>query len=631
MFFKYKIKSKYILSFFLFCFVFSIFAFSINNNWFYIDDLGVILNGLIKNLDDFFKIFSEDIRNYASTYNYNFPKSNVLSALFRPLQNVFFSIIYFLFGLNPYAFYVLHVFFHALNSALIFLIFTNWLSIPLSLTGAIFSAFYPNLTWMVWLCTLQNTLALSFLLLSILTYLPLLKNNSITKHKNILIIAAGATFLLSLLSRENHVFLPFWLFGGLFLFYHLPNSSIWQKIKYAFHKTFIFFLSLGIYFFIRLHAFGYESLARTANNIVIKFPILNKLITLKDTPSTTAIVNQITNSKVTNIATSSLEITNKHQSTSLLTFISIKLNQLIDSFTTSFFEWGERIFNTQNHIFITFVSIFFITFLYFSYKKQKKIAFFLLSGILFFIWPSILVYPHHRYINSAYPLFIFIILFGITFLIKRKISPLLKQIIIMTTFAIIGTSLINSFYQNIETLYYLDHSSYKNNYVTFFKENKLKKDTNFIFLSTPEEADLEQVLQTVSNNFNLIAAHVTISKFSDNCKTKNSKSTIKPIQNGFRLISLDKKNCSWSFHNYQPVRWSHEEHAYIRHPEPYKANTWYDFSMGKFIIHEIVDSIYVTDVSMVFDTKWINKNTLFVHWDTIDGKYKVLDSKHLIN
>ena len=51
--------------------------------------------------------------------------------------------------------------------------------------------------------------------------------------------------------------------------------------------------------------------------------------------------------------------------------------------------------------------------------------------------------------------------------------------------------------------------------------------------------------------------------------------------------------------------------------------------MGKFKIHERLEDKYITDMSFIIDPKWVNKHTVVVTWDTMLGKYVILDSSHL--
>ena len=593
----------------LFVFVFFIFAFFLNDNWFSIDDLGHILNSKITSWKDFLRVFSEDAR-YARTYNYQFPAPNLISGFYRPLQHVFFSILHPLFGLNPYVFFILQVVFHAANATLIFLISTYFLPLSLSFFGGLFCSFFPGLGWMLWLCTFQHTLTLFFLLLSILVYL----HWYFVSKKNVFFYTSGIFFFLSLLARESHAFHAFWGFGALFLF--SIKTTFWKKCVDALGKSWIFFVVTGVYWGLRLNAFGYQSLLRTINNVIIEYPFLKKIFI--STPKA-----------ITSVATSSPALQTITQASQSIT-PHIHTPSLLTKLLDKFYSWAQVILNlpTSNKVILVTTVIFLSLFIMIAYRNNKKSLFFLIAGIPLWIWPGILVFPATRYIHSAYPLFIFIFLYGVYILWKQR--NVFAYLLCSTIMLMLSYSLLHHFSNTINVLK-SSNALRRERYAEIFTQYHVPRNVHFIAISTPEEADLDRCFQTAGNNFDLTLAHVTISKFAEkgafgcqgNYTVTGIKSTVKPIENGIRLISQDP-HCAWFFHNYQPVRWSEKDRAYVRHHEPYTANIWYNFSMGKFFIHKIVDGLYVTDVSFVFDSKWITSTTKFLYWDTLDGKYRIL-------
>ncbi|MCK4517376.1 glycosyltransferase family 39 protein, partial [Candidatus Babeliales bacterium] len=527
-------KKKILFASLLFLFVFSSYALAFKGKWFSMDDLGVIINGLIKNWTDFARVFSEDIRNYASTYNYNFPKANLLSGLFRPMQNLFFSAIYHLFGANAYAFHLLHISFHALNTALFFLLCSYWIPLSISFLGSLLFAFYPQLGWMGWICTMQHTLTLFFLLLTILTYIPLLKRiNKPLSHKPLFYLS-GFCFLLSMLSRETTFPLAPWAFFGIYLFYTNKTESLLKKITFSLTKTWIFFAASTIYWGMRIYAFGFGSLTRTVRNIFIQLPFLAKLL------PTPASLEQ----RTTSITSITKQISSQAVSTNVLEIISKKLS----IFTSKFFIWTSLILNHASNsplakIIITLFVIFLLCFLFIAYRKQKKVLLFLGSAIPLFVWSCFMVYPAVRYMNTAYPLFIFIVILGISFFQKNKPSKTQKYFFLLPLFFFISLSLFNGFQSNIIREIHTPKSDYrKNRYFTFFKENKFEEKSDFIFISTLDESDLEQMLQVASENKHLKAAHIVISKLASkghfectgDYRLNNIKYEITPIPSGYR-------------------------------------------------------------------------------------------------
>ena len=630
-------KKKITFASLLFLFVFSSYAIAFKGKWFSMDDLGVIINGLIKNWTDLARVFSEDIRNYASTYNYNLPKANLLSGLFRPMQNLFFSVVYHLFGANAYAFHLLHISFHALNTTLFFLLCSNWIPLSLSCLGSLLFAFYPSMGWMGWICTLQHTLTLFFLLLAILTYLPLLKQiNKSFNHKSLFYLS-GFFFLLSMLSRETTFPLAPWALFGIYLLQANKIKSFLKKLTFSFTKTWIFFAASTIYWGMRVYAFGFGSLTRTVRNIFIQLPFLSKLLPISiplEQGIACSTTSQAQAASTTNLAN---QILLQPDSKSFLQIVTQKLSIL----TNKFFIWTSLIFNQSANsplaktVTVLFV-LFLISFLFIAYRKHKNVLFFLGAGIPLFVWSCFMVYPAVRYMNTAYPLFIFIVILGISFLIQNKQSYTQKYFFLLPLSFFLSLALFNGFQGNIIKEIYTPKSDYRNNrYFSFFKDHEFEQNSNFIFISTPDESDLEQMLQVASGNKNLKAAHIVISKLASkghfectgDYRLNNTNYKATPIPNGYRFTSCDKKHCGWRFHAHQPVRWSEEERAYVLSPEPFKENVWYRFSMGKFFIHEITDNMCVTNVSFIFDSKWITQKTIFVVWDTMEERYKIKKNK----
>jgi len=72
------------------------------------------------------------------------------------------------------------------------------------------------------------------------------------------------------------------------------------------------------------------------------------------------------------------------------------------------------------------------------------------------------------------------------------------------------------------------------------------------------------------------------------------------------------------------------ERAYRWNKTLHQIDKWHPCSMGKFKIHERIGGKYITDVSFIFNKKWIDKNTVFISWDTLKGKYTTLDASHLL-
>ena len=621
---------KIFLTGFLFLTVFLIFAIAGIGVWFQADDVGNIVGGIIKNFSDFVRVFTEDERIYIYPMNFTIPKPNLVSGFYRPLQHIPFTIIYYFFGFNPYAYYLTNVFFHALNSVLFFYFCSLFFSLNIAFLGGLLLAFYPFYDWIAWLSCLHNFLAIFFMILSFIFY----RSFWLTRKTSFQVIAASM-FFLSIISRENTIVLGFWIFLGTFLFCN--NCNIWERIKSVFINSWAFFITYLIYFLIKLYSFGYQSLDRTFNNFLLKVPYLR-----------TVFSNKSTHISVKNVAKKIYEIIETG-------FSKINNFTLLDKSTDSFLDrlsnkftflfdkierWFDVIFNIsfKNNFNKILILVLFVFILY-SYRRYKKVLFFLISGVILFSWPGVVAYPNPRYVSAIYPFLIFIFLLSIYLFKKEQIGSLKKYTILLIVLLFAYLSVFTEMDRNVRAIKHLvvNGQDYKVKFETFFKENSFEKNAKFIVLGSPFVSDIHNIFQMFLSDLDLKLACVRISTLAErgsmgcrgDYKSKGVRSKINPVvvdnKHGYRLISLDKNHCGWWMNlSHFPLRWSEKDRSYVWDDKIPEIGTWYDFSMGKFIINERLDDKYIIDVTFVFDDKWIDKNTVFVIWDTMDGQYKVL-------
>jgi len=264
-------KSKLFWAIFLFLITFIFYFFSVDNIWFSLDDCGNVISGIIKSKKDLIRIFLEDERNYLYPINFNVPQSNFIAGFYRPMQHIFFSIIYYLFDFNVKAYYFLNVFFHAINISLFFYFCSFFVPIGLSVLAGLLLAFYPIMDWITWISTLHNFLATFFMILSLISF-----RFYWVKNKFIYNFLAALFFLFSICSRENTIFLGISIF--IFTLFICEYKDFWSKIKFAFNKTYLILFVYIVYITIKIMAFGFESLPRTINNISMRLPVIKKLL-----------------------------------------------------------------------------------------------------------------------------------------------------------------------------------------------------------------------------------------------------------------------------------------------------------------------------------------------------------------
>ena len=632
----YKIfKNKIFLSLILFLVIFGVLAIAGLDIWFGIDDLGNILKGLVRKSSDILRVFSTDCRDYTTPMNYKFSKPNFISALYRPLQHFIFTGIHYFFGLNPYIYYIFNVFFYSLNCVLFFNFLSLFMPLSLSLFGGLMFAFYRSISWLAWICILQDPMSTFFIFLTVFLFRYFL-----IKNCRISLYLAGFTYLLSLLSREHYVFFSVPAFLFVFLVITNPNDSLWQKIKYSVCKSWIFFVSGFLYVLIRIWSFGFGTISRTFNNLFLRFPFLSCFF---DTKSKMAIAST-NNSVVNTIQTSAASDIIAPVKVIFISFWDKFINKLV-SLSNPFWPWINSIFvtNTGTNIqkFLTlFLALFCLVFIFYSYRKKLKLLMFLIIAFFSLAWPGFVAYPDPRYINPIYSVVVFTLFLGIYFFYKDINQSLIKRIVLGFVLLLCMLSTFRGAKNNFNATQGMCKSTlaYRDRFVPFFAENSFSDNANFIILASPFVSDSQFVFQAFLNNLDLRLSCVLFATLAekgtmgcrDDYKTIGVRYKAEKIYKdgkiGYHLTSLDKNDCGyWMNFSLRPLRWSREDKSYVWMDNLAVVGVWHDFSMGKFIINERLDNKVVTDITFVFDNKWIDDNTVFVTWDTVKGKYKVLN------
>lgn len=273
----------------------------------------------------------------------------------------------------------------------------------------------------------------------------------------------------------------------------------------------------------------------------------------------------------------------------------------------------------------------------------KTVFILLISGFLFY-WPGIVAYHNPRYINAVYPILIFLFVYCVYLFSKLKINKYFKNIVLFIVIVIALFGIKSGIYNNLHAIKYNAQNSliYKSKFETFFNKNKFNKDNNFIVFGSPFVSDIAYIFKIFLNNLDTRVAYIRQSSLAEygcmgcraSCKIKNVKSEFKWVREnnklGFRLISLDPKNCGWwiGFSSF-PLKWSESERAYIWTDKEPEFNIWHKYSMGEFKIHKREKTGQLTDVTYLIDNKWLDKNTVFVSWDSVLGEFKVV--KNAIN
>lgn len=189
----------------------------LQKNWPYIAiiilvGLGVYFNSLSNGfvLDDFLQIVNnKQIHSMANlsgflkgvTFGSLVDKSQVVVSYYRPLMILSFSIIYSLFGPNPFYFHLVQLFIHIANSVIVFFLFLHFFTKKKSLFLSLIFLVHPvNVESVASIPAFQEVLYMFFGLLAIISTLSAKKKVSLYRYLTIFFL-----LLFSLFSKESGI------------------------------------------------------------------------------------------------------------------------------------------------------------------------------------------------------------------------------------------------------------------------------------------------------------------------------------------------------------------------------------------------------------------------------------------
>lgn len=648
-----KLRRLLVCSFILFIVTFFVYGFAVDKLWFREDDLGTILNGIIRDWHDAVRVFSSDCRSFISPANYQRTSPNVFSGFLRPLQNVVFSAVYWLWGTNPQAYYLVHVGFHAANTALFFLVSNSILPMGLSVLAAGLFAFFPDVSWLTWIGTVQNSLALFFGLLSILLWYGFLR----TRRRWIL-WCAGFAFFLSILARENGVFLPVWFFmGSLFM----RRVKMWRErivikskqfkelARKAWHDTWPFFAAVACFASMRLWAFGVATLPRTVHNMLLRYPLLAKACgqepTVFSAPPIIANVSALSHGVAANsVATQAQAVSVGLHGQGFFSSVLHSVVSLLQKLLQIFVRWtsalgGIDLTTLFEQVLLLFVCGAILIMLINAYRYERSLLVWLALGALCTAWPGVVAYPTPRYLNFVYPFVILMVLYG-AYRALYVCSHLRSRLVAM---CILFCSVFGVGYRwqiNVSALRQaaLARFEYRQRFDTLFAQNNFAQQANFVLISSPFVSDIQSIFQSYTNNLGTMVVFDPFATLAErgcmgcrkDYRVKDVASDVSSIPGGFRLVSRDPEHCGWWLRMSDfPLAWLEDKRSYEWTDKSYLVGQWYRCSVGWFKINQAIDADSASDISFVFDKRWITKQTVFVAWDTFKGGYQVVPAQHL--
>jgi len=236
-------------------------------NGFVHDDLPQILNNP----------FTQDIANLPLAFTgsvWSVFSDNIRAAMdvyYRPLFNILLILNYALFGSSAWAWHLVNVLIHAAVSLLVFMVVKEisgrqWLSL---ITACLFAVHPTHVESVAWISGVTDPLMSLFFLAALLFYLRYRRNGRV-----LMLIAALASYLLALLSKETAAALPLIL-----CFFELSDkmeAAFSKRLQRTLVTIAMFAVPTGLYFFLRYRAIG-NMLMGTAH---VAYPVGTVLLTL---------------------------------------------------------------------------------------------------------------------------------------------------------------------------------------------------------------------------------------------------------------------------------------------------------------------------------------------------------------
>lgn len=170
-------------------------------------------------------------------------------AYYRPLYCIYLTLLYWMFGVNAYPFYLANVFFHALNTVVLFNVFANIITCLPAVIAALFFAFHPQIGYrfgaIVNLHYYIDTFLMLVLLICFFRFLQ-------TRRWGLYAIAL-LLFMATLFTRETSILLPCVLALIAFAFlYQYQHQSAKQAVVFAFVQSSLFIVTSFLYLALRL-------------------------------------------------------------------------------------------------------------------------------------------------------------------------------------------------------------------------------------------------------------------------------------------------------------------------------------------------------------------------------------------
>ncbi len=572
-----RLKKKIGWSFFIFFIVFCLLGIPYTN-WGFCptDDFGNFFHSQIKSWKQFLHLFYDQCTlDVCRPSNYIIHKDLTFSAVsYRPFMFVFSYLSTVLFGSSAYVHFLITIFFHALNSSVLFYLFLYFTSLVWAFLLAMFFAFHPSLAgWLGWIGAQQYQIGLFSIFISLFLF-----KRYLDTRKTIYWWFCAVPYVVTLLGKESIIVFPAVVFFGSYLYekkvLNINIVGFWKNIWRYIYLTTILWIPSLLYLLFRAilfppnfagRSFGFFSLSSMKQNACYAICYATDILGL------------------------------------------------------GWFPWGHPCLKSFIFALIVLVFIYF-----FMRNSQKLTILFFVFCVFVLLWPAVMRGHYTRYVYETLPFFIFAFLFCIRFYkgnlnkFKRASFILFSLLIIFNAFyLIVNMKLREKNFHKIELAFdeLVADPQTKNRPICFIAipANFGPGLTQAIWLrdensSRPVYCD-SAIRTSVDRNYSLLEYYfgVKIKHFFDTNTQWLDENYLKivPIKNGLQFVSLNSEKLWFT------SCWDIGSNKYI--------------PVGKYIIDKVDPKNNTYEASMIFDDKILKQDPVFVTWNYEDQKFWILN------
>lgn len=480
-------------------------------------------------------------------------RTGFLETFYRPLYHIFHTLQYWAFGTNGYPYFFISVTIHAVNTALLFLLFSLFVPLLPASIGSLMFAFHPQIAFRFGQLVNQHYyVSTCFLLLCLLTY-----RQYILCKKVRFILLSTLLYVLALFTRESTL-----LFSGavfLLTFALHKKQTVITQFTYALKKTAPLLCASISFLLLRLLLYPWQVDTHTTLHTSFASKLLKKIPELK-------------------------------------VF-------LYDFFALSWLPWGHPLLRGSILIFMLVMLVFF-----FIKNKYKLIILTLFCCSTLMLWPSLPGHYNPRYFYESYGFILaaqLLLMHGV----RLHIPHIFKQITAFLFCLSVSMQGLFCFYNFSvhETKYGTFHNAIeKLLYTPGINRRPL------VFLGHPAEGfgdHFAQFFWTMFDNKNhpvyfdrttaLVQADAHIlksSKYALHAAPLNKRNyfSVTPVHDGFRFTT----------HNPNKINFAD------------LTDNGYSLGEKIVHKKELINgSTVVTDFTLQINKKYLKNNPIFVRWD----------------